>query len=119
MSHYSFRAITLRETNAHSGRGVVRTARVADERSHSGFNFIDMTEIPPGHSIGLHRHGKHDEEVYVVVSGSGEMTLGGATFAVHPGDVVVNPPGGAHGLRNTEADVLRIVVLDVPARSRE
>ena len=119
MSHSSFHGLTLSGINAHSGTGDVWTARVADQRSHRGFNFIDMTEIPPGHSIGMHRHEQDDEEVYVVVSGSGEMTLGETTFAIHAGDVVVNPPGGTHGLRNTASEVLRIVVLDVPVRPRE
>ena len=35
---------------------------------------------------------------------------------VGPGDVIVNPPGGTHGLANTGVEPLRMVVLDVNAR---
>jgi mannose-6-phosphate isomerase-like protein (cupin superfamily) len=37
---------------------------------------------------------------------------------VKPGDVIVNPPGGTHGLANTGSEPLRMVVLDVAARAR-
>jgi len=115
MSRYSFRDSILSETIAHGGQGVVKTARVAGEDRHSGFHFIDLTEVPPGHSIGVHTHGLEDEEVYVIVAGQGEMTLNGQTFDVEPGDVVVNPRGGTHALTNTGSEPLRLVVLDVRA----
>ena len=114
MTHYSFRRQAFREVIAHGGEGVVRTSRVADADRHQGFNFIDLTEIPPGHSIGLHRHGMHDEEVYVVVTGCGEMTVNDERTTVYPGDLIVNPAGGVHGLSNTGSETMRIVVLDVP-----
>ncbi len=114
MSHYSFEGLVFREVVAHKGKGTVRTSRVATQERHQGFNFIDLTEIPPGHSIGLHRHGKHDEEVYIVVAGRGEMTLNDGHFGVNPGDVIVNPAGGAHSLLNISDETMRIVVLDVP-----
>jgi mannose-6-phosphate isomerase-like protein (cupin superfamily) len=115
MSRYTFRDLILSETVAHGGQGFVRTTRVADERSHSGLYFIDLTEVPPGHSIGVHTHGFKDEEVYVIVAGHGEMTLNGHTFDVEPGDVVVNSRGGTHALTNTGSEILRLVVLDVRA----
>lgn len=111
--HYSFSGLTLGETVAHDGMGKIRTARVADRSCHNGLNFIDLTEIPPGHSIGIHHHGEQDEEVYVVISGIGMMSAGEYHFEVHPGDVVVNPVGGEHGLVNTGEETLRLVVFDV------
>lgn len=78
-------------------------------------NFVDLTVMPPGTSIGVHTHGPADEEIYVVVSGSGRMRLEGEEFAVGPGDVVVNGRRGTHGLVNTGAEDLRLVVVEVPA----
>lgn len=71
--------------------------------------------MPPGTSIGVHTHGPADEEIYVVVSGSGRMWLEGEEFAVGPGDVVVNRRRGTHGLVNTGEGELRLVVVEVPA----
>jgi mannose-6-phosphate isomerase-like protein (cupin superfamily) len=41
------------------------------------------------------------------------MTVDGTPLVVRPGDVIVNRPGGTHGLRNTGVDPLRLVVVDV------
>jgi mannose-6-phosphate isomerase-like protein (cupin superfamily) len=112
--HYSFEGQDFAEIPAHGGDLKIRTVRVADESRHQGFNFIDLTEIPPGHSIGIHRHGAEDEEVYIVICGTGTMSVENERFEVHSGDVVVNPASGEHGLVNTGDKTLRLVVLDVP-----
>ncbi len=104
----------FRVLNAHDGDGEVLSARVADDKAHHGLNFIDMTEVPAGHSIGIHTHDMDNEEIYVVLSGIGLMTIEDRTVEVKTGDVVVNPPGGTHGLRNPGPDVLKIVVLEIP-----
>ena len=108
MALYRFDTTSFGPVVAHEGVGMIRTRRVADGVDHQGVNFIDMTEIPPGHSIGIHRHDGDDEE------GKGTMYLGQDCFEVGPGDVVVNPPFGEHGLVNTGMEVLQLVVLDVP-----
>lgn len=63
-------------------------------------------------NFGLHTHGLDDEELYVIVAGTGTMTVDDLQFEVGPGDVVINRPGGAHGLANTSRHNLRIVVID-------
>ena len=72
---FSFSAEPLAEVVAHDGAGNVRTARVVSPGDHSGFRFVDLTEIPPGSSVGVHTHGREDAEVYVIVSGRGLMRL--------------------------------------------
>lgn len=111
---FSFANQSLQKVVAHGGTGEIRTIRVVAEGRYQGFNFIDLTEVPPGSSIGVHTHGHLDEEVYVVISGEGRMTNGAQEFTVGPGDVVVNPAGGTHGLTNAGNELLRLVVLDVP-----
>ena len=111
---FSFNTSSFKEVVAHDGIGTIRTARVARKGRYRGFNFLDLTEIPPGNSIGRHTHGRCDEEIYVVISGCGKMIADGEEFLVGAGDVIVNPAGGTHGLENTGNESLRIAVLDVP-----
>jgi mannose-6-phosphate isomerase-like protein (cupin superfamily) len=112
---FSFSAERLSEVVAHDGAGRVRTTRVISPGDDSGFRFVDLTEIPPGSSVGVHTHGQEDEEVYVIVSGRGRMRLESREFEVGPGDVIMNAPGGTHGLVNIGPEPLRMVVLDVSA----
>jgi len=114
-NYFSFLNSSFEDVVAHDGIGTIQTARVADKGIYSGLNFIDLTVIPPGSTIGTHTHGRHDEEVYVVISGHGRMTTGTEEFSVNSGDVIVNPAGGTHGLRNIGDEPVRIVVLDVRA----
>jgi mannose-6-phosphate isomerase-like protein (cupin superfamily) len=113
--HYRFATADLRETVAHDGDGRILTCRV--ERRGAAANFIDLTVVPPGASIGVHTHGPADEEIYVVVSGRGRMRLEAEELAVGPGDVVVNGRRGTHGLVNDGDEDLRLVVVEVPAAS--
>ena len=107
--HYGFSSVPMRQEVAHDGDGVISTARV--ESSADGLEFVDLTSIPPGATVGIHRHSMDNEEIYVIVSGEGAMTVEEETFRVVPGDVIVNNPGGQHGLKNVGAQELRMVVV--------
>lgn len=106
--------LTLAEVAAHGGQGRIRFARIAGPADVAGgCNFIDYAEIPPGASIGRHRHGDDEEELYLVLAGEGEMWRDGESFAVRPGDLVRNPPGGEHELRNTGEIPVRLFVIEL------
>jgi len=98
---------------AHDGIGEILARRVRDGCAPSAINFIDLVVVPAGRSIGLHRHAASDEEIYVIIAGSGCMTVDGDTVRVGAGDVIANPGGGTHGLVNDGAEALRLVVIDV------
>jgi mannose-6-phosphate isomerase-like protein (cupin superfamily) len=110
--YFSFTRASFTDVVAHDGSGRIRTARVLEGGRSSAFRFIDLTEIPPGSSVGVHTHAD-DEEVYVIISGRGWMMLDGETFEVGPGDVIRNVPRGTHGLANAGNEPLTMVVLDV------
>ncbi|HEX2217203.1 MAG TPA: cupin domain-containing protein [Gemmatimonadales bacterium] len=109
--------VELAQIRAHGGEGLIRFARLADRGSMAGgCNFIDLAELPPGTSIGRHTHAETEEEFYLVLQGRGEMTRNGETFAVEPGDLIRNPPGGTHSLRNTGSEELKIFVFELRVR---
>ncbi|MGH7151925.1 MAG: cupin domain-containing protein [Planctomycetota bacterium] len=103
----------LRRTVAHGGKGEIAFARLfRHDDFRAPISFVDYAVIPPGSSIGEHRHGEN-EEIYLVLEGEGEMTLEEERFPVGPGTVIVNRAGGLHGLRNTGNADLRIFVVEV------
>lgn len=114
MPVYNFSRDLLRPaTTAHNGNGLIDSDRVLASRDRSAINFIDLVVIPVGASIGEHRHALTDEEIYIVIDGSGTMSMNGRRFEVAAGSVIHNPPGGTHGLTNTGTQALRLVVVDV------
>jgi uncharacterized RmlC-like cupin family protein len=100
----------------HEGSGVLDWIRVLDgaDTDGRGLNFIHDDILPPGASIGVHRH-EDDEEYYYVLAGRGVMTLDGTEFEVAAGDITAVYPGGEHGLDNRADEALRIVVISVKA----
>lgn len=99
---------------AHAGSKEVLMFRALANRGNLGCNYIDLVALEPNTSIGLHRHGRNDTEIYVKIQGMGEMTIEDETLVVTTGDVVVNPPNGTHGLVNVGKTLLKLVVIDVP-----
>ncbi len=98
---------------AHGGDGEIDFVRpFAGDDFETHLSFIDYAVIPPGHSIGRHRHGDN-EEVYFVVSGTGHMTTNGMEHRVEPGDLIVNRRNWEHGLYNDSEEALTILVWEV------
>jgi mannose-6-phosphate isomerase-like protein (cupin superfamily) len=105
----------LERVVAHGGLGTIFFRRLADTESLAGAcNFIDLAIVPPGCSIGRHRHAADEEEFYLVLAGSGRMWREGQEIRVGAGDLIRNPPGGAHGLINDGDCDIRLFVFEVP-----
>jgi mannose-6-phosphate isomerase-like protein (cupin superfamily) len=113
----NLRELPLAEVCAHGGEGRIRFARIATDLAGS-CNFIDYAEVPPGASIGRHRHAGDEEELYLVLDGEGRMWRNGEEFSVGGGDLVRNPPGGEHGLVNTGDRPLRLFVFELRVAGR-
>ncbi|GEP53255.1 cupin domain-containing protein [Reyranella soli] len=71
-----------------------------------------LTIVPPGkRAWPFHRHHVMDELFYIV-SGSGEVRLDDRTLPVRAGDLIANPAGAeAHQLINTGTSELRYLAL--------
>lgn len=112
MSIKNFLEITPSASQCHGGEGLVKIASVYEKKElRSPLQFIHYTVLPPKTSIGSHPH-TNDEEVYVVLEGSGVMEVDGGRHPVKSGDVVLNKPYGTHALRNdSETAELKILVF--------
>lgn len=62
--------------------------------------------VPPGGWMGLHRHEAF--ETYLVLAGTGVLTLAGHDVDLRPGSAVLIPGDAEHGVRNTGEDELRV-----------
>lgn len=69
-----------------------------------GFSFM-WVELGPGRGPKLHTH--EYTEVFVVIEGRAVYTLGEETVEVTGGQVVIAPPGVAHGFLNAGPGPLR------------
>ncbi len=76
-----------------------------------GYN---ITEVPPGkRAYPAHSH-RVNEEMFLILKGSGEVRMGDQTYAVKPGDLIACPPGGketAHQIVNTGKENLRYLAV--------
>ncbi|MCP1103008.1 putative cupin superfamily protein [Aequitasia blattaphilus] len=97
----------------HDGEGELGFIELFGEKDFSsGIRFFHHTVLPPKTSIGIHTHG-NDEEIYIVLEGSGVMHLDGKDYEVAKGDVIINQPFGTHGIKNTGDQDLKLLVFEV------
>jgi len=66
-----------------------------------GYN---LTSVPPGkRAFPFHNH-RVNEEMFLIIEGTGEVRIGGAVYPLTPYDIVACPPGdasSAHQIINT------------------
>ena len=99
--------------HCHEGKGSIHFLRVFESKDfESNWSFVDRSILPPGSSIGLHKHGQN-EEMYFIIEGKGIMTIDGKEREVKEGDLILNKANGTHGLRNESNEVIKILVIEV------
>jgi acylphosphatase len=80
---------------------------------------VTWLEVPAGIDHELHSH-EEAEQVYIVVSGRGTMTVAGDTQEVAEGDLVLVPPATDHSIANgNSADLCCVSVQSPPVTSSE
>ncbi len=77
---------------------------------------LGVANLPPNGALHEHRH--KQEEVYLVLEGSGRVRVGGEEFAVEAGSAVFIPGDALHSCENTGASELRVAYV-FPADSFE
>ncbi|SFM49873.1 Cupin domain-containing protein [Paenibacillus sp. 1_12] len=97
----------------HRGVGTINhTSLYTKEDFDTKIQFINYVEIPPNSSIGFHRH-REDEEVYIIVEGSGTMKVNDEQTRVKQGDILLNKPHWGHELFNDSNGILKAIVFEV------
>lgn len=109
----NFLEADLKETVSHRGKGTIQGIRLyGDNDFDTPVKFLGYSVIPPGNSIGYHGH-RDDEEMYIILEGTGVMTVNGEARPVKAGDVVLNKPWWKHGLENDGSQPLKLIIFEV------
>ena len=66
--------------------------------------------IAPGSSIGSHTHEREDE-IYLVLSGSGLIQENGEWVPIGAGDAILTGKGGTHGVENNGSEPLVMAAI--------
>lgn len=90
------------------------------DRTTSDIERCSLAEevLPAGASVGRHHH-LETEEIYYIMQGSGQMTVGDETRAVFAGDAIFIPRGQTHTLENTGQTSITLLLVCGPAYSYE
>jgi mannose-6-phosphate isomerase-like protein (cupin superfamily) len=75
---------------------------------------LGLNAFEPGQEHALHAHAGQDK-VYHVIAGEGVFLLADRELAMQAGDLLVAPDGVPHGVRNTGAGRLLVLVILAPA----
>lgn len=99
--------------NVHGARGESQWKCLARKPGLSGlWEAVEWACIPVGGISGEHTHTR-TEEVYLILSGHGEILLDGQAHPVGPGQVVLTGLGTTHGLLNTGDTPLSWLVIEL------
>lgn len=99
--------------NFMGGEGAIYYRTIWDNPDfRTNWLFVNHYVIPPGATIGYHRH-DHVEEVYFVFSGKGRMTIDGVTMDVRKDDAGTCLLHGAHGLWNNSDEDMEVISIAV------
>ena len=79
---------------------------------------VTWLEVPAGVEQTLHSH-EEAEQVYVVVRGSGQMSVAGDTGEIAEGDLVLVPPATDHAISNNGDTELACVSIQSPPVAAE
>lgn len=80
--------------------------------------WLGVSEVDPGSSSNPHTH-PDQEEIFVVLSGTGTITAGGTPITVRPGSVVLVSPGEEHQLISSAQEGMRVLSVVAPPFSAE
>ena len=114
--HFTFARAEFRYEVAHDGSAPILASRVFKGVGPTPWTFVDLVRVPVGADIGLHTHATGNEEMYIIVCGYGRMQIDGEEIHIGAGDVIINRPGGSHGLVNLGDTALDLVVVEVATR---
>lgn len=73
---------------------------------------VNWAELPIGKAFATHYH-EDMEEVFIIATGTAEMTAGGDTVTLGPGDTAIIAPNETHTMRNVGDELVQYVVFGI------
>ena len=96
----------------HGGRGVLRWKRFGTGLMMSAdWDSVEHNRLGPGAAVGEHVHSR-TEEIYFIIRGRGLMHYGDDRFEVGPGDLIMTPLHGRHGIETIGDETLEFFVVE-------
>ncbi len=86
---------------------------ILDRRTLKEIGFLAIAKLSAGKEIEAHSDPM--EEIYFILSGSGEMRVDNESKSVGPGDATWIPAGSSHSLLNNGKEDCIILVVASPA----
>jgi len=112
---YQFKRDGLRDANhPYAGNGALHRRAFGPEVFSTSWNHVDHVVIPAGKSAGP-RLLEGIEEVYYVIKGSGNLTVGATTKPIVADDSFTGSLGETLSISNTGAEDLELVVIAISA----
>ncbi|HEY2381579.1 MAG TPA: cupin domain-containing protein [Terriglobia bacterium] len=100
-------------------RNLEEFVRFSDEKMQklplfeSAKYFCDLYCLKPGQDQRVHSHAESDK-IYLVLRGKGVFHIAGEDRELNPGEAVIARPGQDHGVRNSAAEDLVLLVFMTP-----
>jgi mannose-6-phosphate isomerase-like protein (cupin superfamily) len=114
---YQFKRDGLRDANhPYAGHGALSRRAFGPEVFSTSWNHVDHVVIPAGKSIGP-RQLEGIEEVYYVIKGSGNLTVGATTKPIVADDAFTGSLGEVLTIANTGLEDMELVVIGISASS--
>ncbi|MCL0070529.1 cupin domain-containing protein [Dehalococcoidia bacterium] len=74
---------------------------------------LAQVNIDEGRAAQLHLH-RQTEEIYFILEGQGEVTIGENAYSVSQGYAVLIPPGCVHTIKNSGRTTLQLLAINSP-----
>jgi len=78
------------------------------------YHKVDLWTVQAGQAVPLHMH-TNSECIMIVLAGRGEYRRGDRSCDLKKDTMTIAPPGKAHGIRNTNAEPLVVLIIEGPA----
>jgi len=81
------------------GNGTTTITHLVNCENEKNVRLIAEVTLPPGASIGEHRH-EAETEYYLIISGTGLVNDNGKEIEVKAGDTIITGGGASHSIAN-------------------